>query len=251
MSIHWTNKGLPFIHHEVITEWDMKSANTSLMRFYHLASNDEIDKIESLSKDKREVYVGNKSRRDKEFGQKLEKAFTNIIEKFIQDNGLDRDEDIISIKKDAVFVRNRAVKVSRYGDSVLFRSKGVYSGFMLLPKYEFYITSNGSMDVKGINDNLLSLHKDGVLEFIAGVFMEAQNDRELQLFMKEYSSLYKDRRLLFNAYRQFDTNSKFRVNLYGNMVDMDDINESLLQYLDISYNYLNVYLPTLKLVIGR
>lgn len=253
MSIHWTNQNFSLLHHEDITEYDIRSANTSLMSYYGLAPEKEIVKIVNMKKDEREVTVGKMMRKSPEFGKRLEKAFDDIIQEFLEINHLNQEEDIVSIKKDAVFVRNRSIKHTSFGDSVLFRPKGRYTGFLQLPKgkLEFYYRKGQSMDVKGIADDLLPLHQDGVLDFLANVFEESSKWTELQKYLKEYAKAYKERELPFDAYRQFDMNSKFLVHMYGQDVLMDKIDDTLMEYLDISYNYVNVFMDVLKIVIGR
>lgn len=251
MSIQWTNRDLGFLHHEYIREYDIKSANTSLMSYYNLMSQSDIDQIAEMPRDEREVTVGKLMRKSREFSEKLEKSFTDIIEEFIAANNLDREVDIISIKKDAVFIRNRSVKKTRFGDSVLFRPKGEYGGFIPIPGLEFYWKNGGGFDVKGISDELLPLHADGVLDLMESIFRESNKTLDLWRYMKEYASFYKTRQLPFAAYRQFDNSSKFLVHMLGQDVQMDMINESVLEYVDISYNYLNIYLECLKLILEK
>ena len=249
MSIHWTNKNIPFCHGESIVEWDMKAANLSLIKYYQLANEGTIAKIEGMKKDPREVYVGKICRKNPEFASRLEQAFTDMVEFFIAQNDLDRDKDVISIKKDAVFVRNRPIRNNEFGP-VLFRPKGNYSGFLKLPKYEFYWNPE-SLDVKGLDDGLLPLHQEGVLQLVRDVFYESKNWTELNRYLKEYAKFYKERELPFDAYREFNDNSKFTVNLGGNVLQMDMIDELMLKRVDISYNYINIYLEILKIIIGR
>ena len=62
-----TNRDYPFIHNNEIIEWDIKSANTSLMRYYNLQPNKVIDKLASMPKSQREISVGKLMKKDKEF----------------------------------------------------------------------------------------------------------------------------------------------------------------------------------------
>ena len=239
---------VPFIHHESIEEWDIRSANTSLMKYYNLANPKLISKIEKMEKRDREPAVGMLSKKNKEFAIALEKSFTDIINEFISVNNLDPNLDIISIKKDSVFVRNKTVQCSEFGDgAVKFIRKNSYTGCLLLPKYEFYY-SRDKIDVKGVSDESLHLHQDGTLAFISTMMQESNNWIELNRFMKEYALAYKTRQLPFNAYREFTSVSKFRVNMFGNEVLMDEIDEEILEDTDISFNYINVYLPALKTI---
>lgn len=251
MSIQWTNKDLNFLHHEYIREYDIKSANTSLMSYYGLMPKSDIDMIANMPREEREVTVGKLMRKSREFTDRLEKAFTDIIEEFISSNSLDREVDIISIKKDAVFVRNRTVRKTQFGDSVLFRPKGDYGGFIQIPGFEFYWKSGKGFDVKGISDELLPLHEEGVLEFMDSIFRESNRTTDLWRFMKEYAGCYKKKELPYAAYRQFDNSSKFLVHMMGQDVQMDMIFESTLEFLDISHNYLHIYLECLKVILEK
>ena len=241
MSINKTNTNIPFIHHELIEEWDIRSANTSLMKYYNLANPKIISKFEKMDKRDREINVGLLIKKNREFAAALEKSFTDIIEEFLTVNMLNPETDIVSIKKDAVFVKNKNIRHSEFGDgSVRFIKKNSYSGCLLIPRYEFYY-SKDNIDVKGLSDDVLQLHSDGTLAFISTMMQESNNWTELNQFMKEYSLAYKHKQLPFNAYREFTSASKFRVNLFGNEVLMDEIDEDMLEDTDIGYNYTKIF----------
>ena len=246
MSINRTNTNIPFIHHESIEEWDIRSANTSLMRYYELANPKLIEKFEKMEKRDREPAVGLYLRKNKDAAVALEKAFTDIINEFLTANGLDIEMDVISIKKDSVFVRNKVIRCNEFGD-VKFIKKNSYNGCLLIPNYEFYYSRN-MIDVKGVSDDVLDLHQDGMLALISMMMQESNNWTELNQFMKEYAIAYKTRQLPFNAYREFTSSSKFRVNLYGSEMMMDEIDEDLIDDVDISHNYTKVYIPALKAI---
>lgn len=245
MSLISTNTSIPFIHGEEIIEWDIHSANTSLMRYYKLCDEKLIEKAESLKKDERVIFIGKMMRKSKDFAINLENAFTSIMKEFIKVNNL-QEEDIVSFKKDAVFVRNKKITTSKFGE-VEFIPKNKYSGLILIPGYEFYYSEN-TIDVKGISDDVLPLHKDGVLAFISNIMEVYSSFNDLNRFLKSYSDAYKKRELYYNAYREFTSDSKFRVMMFGEEVLMDEINDELLQSTNIIFNYMKIYLPILKLL---
>lgn len=248
MSINKTNTNIPFIHHESIEEWDIRSANTSLMRYYELINPKVISKFEKMDKHDRELSVGLYLRKHREISIALEKAFTDIIHEFIGINMLDPDQDIISIKKDSLFVRNKVINCSEFGNgTVNFVKKNSYTGCLLIPNYEFYY-SREKIDVKGISDDMLRLHEDGTLAFVSIMMQESNNWIGLNEYMRDYAYAYKNRQLPFNAYREFTSSSKFRVNMFGNEVLMDDIDEDLLEDTNILFNYTKIYLPSLKTI---
>lgn len=250
MSINKTNTNVPFIHHELIEEWDIRSANTSLMRYYNLVNPKLISKFEKLDKKDREPAVGRFLKKNRDISIALEKAFTDIIHEFINTNMLDSEQDIVSIKKDSVFVRNKSIRCNEFGNGdVRFIKKNSYTGCLLIPNYEFYY-SREKIDVKGISDDVLHLHQDGTLAFVSLMMQESNNWINLNQYMKDYAITYKNRELPFNAYREFTSSAKFRVNLFGNEVMMDYIDEELIDDTNISYNYTKIYLPALKTIAG-
>ena len=237
-----TNRDYPFIYNNEIIEWDIKSANTSLMSYYNLQPEKVIQKLASMAKSQREIAVGKLMRKDKEFSRNLEESFNKIIQEFMDTNELSWD-DIVSVKKDAVFVKNHKIAHSEFG-AVHFIPKNQYKHVLLLPKYEIYI-SDSVTDVKGIPNEKLSLHEDGMLDFIRTTMDSASEMSHLQSFFKEYVTAYKRKELEFDAYREFNSDSFFRIG--GEFPMMTDaMIEDDMEFLDISYNYINVIIPTIQ-----
>ena len=237
-----TNRDYPFIYNNEIIEWDIKSANTSLMSYYNLQPDKVIQKLASMTKSQREISVGKLMKKDKEFAKKLEESFNKIIQEFMDANQLSWD-DIVSIKKDAVFVKNHKINHSEFG-AVHFIPKNQYKHVLLLPKYEIYI-SDSVTDVKGIPDEKLPLHENGMLDFIRTTMESASEMNRLQSFFKEYVTAYKRKELEFDAYREFNSDSFFRIGGDYPML-ADSMIEDDVEFLDISYNYINVIMPTIQ-----
>ena len=237
-----TNRDYPFIYNNEIIEWDIKSANTSLMSYYNLQPEKVIQKLASMAKSQREIAVGKLMRKDKEFSRNLEESFNKIIQEFMDTNELSWD-DIVSVKKDAVFVKNHKIAHSEFG-AVHFIPKNQYKHVLLLPKYEIYI-SDSVTDVKGIPNDKLPLHEDGMLDFIRTTMDSASEMSHLQSFFKEYVTAYKRKELEFDAYREFNSDSFFRIGGEFPMM-ADAMIEDDMEFLDISYNYINVIIPTIQ-----
>lgn len=237
-----TNKDYPFIHNNEVIEWDIRSANTSLMSYYNLQPENIIQKLSNMAKSQREISVGKLMRKDKDFAKALESAFNTIVEEFISANHLDWN-DIVSIKKDAIFVKNHSIIKSDFGP-VHFIPKNQYKHVLLLPKYEIYL-SDLCIDVKGIPNDKLPMHENGMLDFIKSVMNVADDYIQLQKFFKEYVSAYKSKELDFDAYREFTPDSLYRIAGEFPMLS-DTMIEDDVEWLDISYNYVNVIMPTIQ-----
>ena len=73
----------------------------------------------------------------------------------------------------------------------------------------------------------------------------ASEYNKLQSFFKEYVTAYKRKELDFDAYREFNSDSLFRIGGEFPMLS-DSMIEDDMDVLDISYNYINVIIPTIQ-----
>lgn len=236
----YINKDRAMIVNSTITEWDIRSGNTSMMYHYKLAPKEVIDKLADLPKDKRVVSIGKLMKKDKTFSKKLEECFNNTVQEFVDINGIPK-ENIISIKRDAVYVLNHHIQISSLGEYVEFIPKNVYSGWMFIkPMFEFYYNP-GSIDCKGLKDELIPLHKDGIISFINDIFEIAsstnKDEYRINQYFAEFCRLYKEKKLADDYYREFNTESMYRLIYPEGTMLVDDITDDDLMYLDVSYNY--------------
>lgn len=235
----------------VITEYDIRHANTSLMRYYNLYPEKLLDKIDNMKKIDREVYVGTLQRDNKEFSKKLMRGFDDIMKLFLDTNKLSLDDDILSIKKDAAFVVNKPVKQVDF-ECVHFATKNQYKHFACIGRYEFYIRENREVDVKGIGDrDAINLHKEGMLKFIndlIDLYID-NNKKDMNRYLSDFVDAYKKRELPFDFYRTFDAQSAFKYIEDSTELILDDIDESVIDSIDISFNYLNIILPAIRLFV--
>lgn len=234
-----------------IIEWDMKSANTSICKEYGLLPLETIRRIESMHKSKRERAIGLIGQKDKEFMKALESKFDEVMKIFIEQNDLDLDWDVISIRKDAAFIINREVHYPKVGKYIVFRQKGIYSHHLYLNPYDIYINSD-TIDVKGINDKILPLHENGILSLLRMIAIcegSTEPKKQLNELFSDFVLSYKERLLDYDYYREFNPSSKFKINLFGEEMLIDSIDtEDLLAQVDISYNYEKIILPLIRLL---
>lgn len=243
-----------------IVEWDMKRAGINLMREYELLPESEIDRLESIKKYDADVEIGNMQRNGKLSSEKLEKAFTEVMEKFLKLNNLEIATDIISIKKDAAFVINKTVKVDKIGNFIQFVPKNKYQRYLFIKPLEFYITTDWKMDIKGLSsdsktrESILKAHENGMLNFIRTFLEYAEmtrlDKRKMYEFLHEFVVLYKKKELDFDYYREFNISNKYRYQFLGSETLADNIDDSMLSKVNIEYNYINIIMPLIDLVIN-
>jgi len=236
----------------------MKRAGLNIIREFQLLPEDEIEKLSYLSKLDCDIAVGKMQIKNKDFSKKLEQAFTDVMNHFLDMNHIDRDVEVISIKKDACFVLNKDITVSSFGKHLKFIPKNQYHAYIYLTPLEFYFKKD-DIDVKGLlsdkkeRDRVLRFHKHGILNFLEFVVDLAektnQDQIEMTRFFHEFVSLYKNRELEFDYYREFNTISKFRYQFAGAEVLTENIDDSMLDKINIEYNYTHIILPLINLLL--
>ena len=246
----WKNPDFDKVINSRIIEWDIKSGNTSIMRAFNLCPIERIQELEEMKKQDRVIAVGNMMK-DSEFSKKLEAGFNQVVNEFMELNGLNKDDDVLRIMRDAVYVINKPIKYDTIREYCHFIPKNEYIGYFFLSPYEFFISQH-SIDVKGIDDEKLKSHENGTLRVIRDVYdacVEYNMDQvKINAFMKGVVDAYIHRDLEFDAYREFNNESNFRINIYGHEVLSDAITERDLSDVDISFNYLKIIIPLIKLL---
>lgn len=241
---NYTNQNILYLFNRVIYEYDIHSADINLCRYYNILPKETIEKISNLDKMRRVVKIG-KLQKEKEFRDKLKKAFEDIRKEFYDSNKLDIN-DILAVKKDAIFTTTSCGSVV-FGP-VEFQVKNIYTSYIQLPnRIEIYYNSNGKCDIKGIDDEVVKLHNDGIMKVIINFFkkMETGSTMDVLKYLNRVSTSYKLRELPLEYYREFNNNSKYTIT--GSEDTYDEFWEESKDELNIMYNFINVLIPLVKI----
>ncbi len=227
-----------------IYEYDMSSAGYNICKYYKLLPDDKIDYLESLSKRQRQIELGLIQKKDKEFKTTLKEGFKNARKMLFESNDLS-DNDILSIKKDAIFTL-KPCKYTEF-DNIIFGNKNTYTSFMLLRNIQLFYNKD-RVDVKGIHDDKVKLHRDGILQIIYQTMnqLESMNIERLKSLICDVCEIYKAKELPIEYYREFNANSCYRYNIDDGIL-FDDIGD--IDMIDISYNYMNVMMMMVNILI--
>lgn len=267
----WIDKSISVYVGELI-EYDMREGGFSIIQSEKLLPQYMIDKLLSMTKGERHEFIGKLA-----YNKEYKNIPKSLIEKFklyrLQFGELNdlTDDDIFYVRKDAICCK-RYCYVTKLNDYVEFREKKIYNVYMRIePQYndnggnykpnpiEFYWNKNDNeLDVKGIGDPQLHLHKDGLVTIITN-FMNylytLDYDGALRYIVSVMNSYKKGQgykggcKHPEQCYRRFDGTSKFRILQYGTVMDVDEIGEELIPICDKTYNYRNILVPMLDLVI--
>lgn len=259
ISINITNMARPFEVNSSIVEWDMKRAGPSLIKELGLLPMEEIERLELLPKNECDIAIGKMQIKNTDFSKALDKAFTDAMNIFLDANNIDKDLDVISIKKDACFVINKKVTQSSFGRYIKFIPKNQYHAYMNVKPFEFYFKRNGEIDIKGLvgdkkrRSEIIKLHEDGMINFLFYIIELAEktnlSSKQMNKFLHDFVEMYKRKELEFDYYREFNVESRFRYQFAGAEAMADYIDESMLQKVDIRYNYIHLILPIINLLV--
>lgn len=205
----WLNPNIEYLFDNEIIEYDMRDAGFSLVKQYHLLPDETIRELTKLGKgEERHIAIGKLQGNDKEFSKALSDKFAEIRKIFIGQNNLE-DDDIVSVKKDAIFTIGKCDKV-RFG-SLIFNPKNTYTSYLRFPELnnmEIYYSEN-QIDIKGMGDSAVNRHRLYMLSFIKEYidFMELK-DRRIRKFINKFIEDYKFHRLDDGYYLEFNNVSR-------------------------------------------
>lgn len=205
----WFNDDIQYLFNQEIIEYDLKDAGFSLIKQFHILSNDEINRLSKLPKGfERHKEIGLMQRNNKELSKKLSDKFSEIRKIFIYSNNI-TDDNIISVKKDAFFIIGNIDK-TKFGE-LEFRKKNIYNNYIRFPNIqnlEIY-HSEGNMDIKGMSDISINKHRLYMLDFLNNIIHGIENNSpRIKRYMINFISEYKLGNLEEAYYLEFNNKSK-------------------------------------------
>ena len=234
----------------IIREYDMKEAGFNLIKEFELLKPSKIKYLEeNFDKHERTVEIGKMQIDNGNFTRSLMNAFKEARIAFCEQNGLE-NEDILSIKKDAIFVIKKQCSNLKVGKNVEFSMKNRYSSYCYLNKIEFYYSVwKNEFDIKGAVDK-----EHPLLKHICSIIKLNENVNNKELIFKNLQKLrsdYLQRKLPIEFYKEINPNNGYRLlERYTKYVlYLDSIDGELLKDIDISYNYINFIIPLITILV--
>lgn len=240
---NWTNKKIEYIKNVNITEYDLQDGGLSVIKEYKLLNDKYINQLVTMEKEKRNIVIGKLQAKLRNLSSNMVLGFGKARQLFVDTNNI-LDDDILSIKKDAMFIINRHHIITKISENLNFRIKNAYSSYINLNRKEFFWSSIlRELIVKGLSDEVKELQKDFLLKNIGQFLNQSEKIQKEQLYenLKKYRSDYLNRKLPIETYRNLDTG------LYT--IDDFEINTADNEYIemvDISYNFINYINPLIQ-----
>jgi hypothetical protein len=237
----WTNDRIKYIKNVHITEFDMKSGGISVMKEYHLVPDEDIAKLETAkSKDERNIMLGKMQLSIPTLAKALVDGFSRARATFVEENNIP-EENILAIKKDALFIIDYPVKKQQLSENILFRPKNTYTSYMAVNDKEIYFSPlKPELDIKGVSQDTREFQKDFLFKDFYGIMKKSEilDNEAIFDIAKKYRSDYLGRRLPIGAYRDVLTGKYM---LEGLAVDNAD--QSFINDIGIATNYKEFVLP--------
>ena len=153
-------------------------------------------------------------RNDKTISNILKQGFKEARHMFCEANDI-KERDILAIKKDALFLIDRNPSKVSF-DNIEFKLKNTYESYYNLANMEFYYTTinEEKIDVKGMSDESIYLHKRYMYDLFCYIFKEALKGSNIDLvnLIREISENYLSGEYGLEFFREFNSRSLFRTN---------------------------------------
>lgn len=230
--------------------YDIKQANINILYDKHIIDDDLYNYLKSIRKIDREIFVG-KMAKNKAISSILENGFVEARQMLFEANNIE-DYSVLSIKKDAVYLIEKPLTITRF-NSIDFRLSDEYTSFYRLKNLELYYNGKKDiLDVKGIGDDTVeTYHKNNFVMLLKAIFKlaEQQPVETVLTIVKNFITMYLNFELDIECYREFNRISSYRLkyntailfnheyNNIGTMFIDKDLKDNYKEYLDISYNY--------------
>ena len=200
---NYLNSNIKYIKNGIITEYDMKNGGISILYEKKLITDKEYNYLmNNLNKEERNVTIGKWLKENKNISKELMNGFKEARKLFFELNNI-KDEDVLSIKKDAIFLINRTVNIENINDNYCFRQKNQYTSYINILKKEFYYSMfNNSFEIKGFTENVLEKQENFLFNFVKNCLVIDSNGMKDKLFIKllEFKDNFINNKLDFNYY---------------------------------------------------
>ena len=235
---------ISYLTNTFIYEYDIHKANISVLYSKGIINKEWYDKLYGAERMRRQVFVGKLLRARPDLVPILQQGILEAKCVFAELNGLNQS-DVLAIKNDALFLIDKQPQKTQFG-LIQFVCKNVYTGFYRLQNLELYYYANAmtqqeNLEIKGISDELIVVHKEYFYQFLKDLFYTVQfNGIEIALrLMKSFYMQYISLSLPIGYYRRFDSESMYHLKIHtstGSGYSINSLLDSDKPLVDISYN---------------
>ncbi|QXN70161.1 hypothetical protein INTERNEXUS_120 [Bacillus phage vB_BspM_Internexus] len=245
---NYLNKRISYLKNNIIREYDMTNAGVNILRKNNVITEEEYQHLNSMEKLKKNKTVGLFLKKNPDISEALINEFVLIRKELFEKNNID-DDDILSIKKDAVFIINKKLTNLELNEYYKFQEKNRYISYISIDNKEFYYKSDRTLDIKGYSKEIKEFHKDYLFKDLEELLFLDTHNEENALFEKLIQLKYNfvTRELPYQYYLDL-IYGKYLYGILNHMYYLDEITEDLKKYVLINNN-LNFLLRVINILL--
>lgn len=232
--------GLRFLFSTYIREYDISKANINVLYSAGVIDKNLYERLLVAPREERQITIGLMEQRDRKITKIKAAGICKAKQDLFEANDI-QDQDILSIKNDAVFILNKNLKYTEFGN-IKFVLKNTYTEFVLLNGIEVYygydkVKGTENIDTKGLGKNKY-LHDEFMTDFIVYVLSELSVGN-VEDAIKSFSDFFNDYingDLDIGYYREYNPASMYSILNSSYKISLADNNIDKLKVININYN---------------
>ena len=228
----------PYIQGRIV-EYDIKSANISMLKKYNVITDTYYDYLSKLPKYDREVEIGIRIRENNKIQKVIYNGIDETLKKFIEINNIN-PVNIIRRANDALYINTPIDLKYTNIDGIIVRQKNIYSSLLQLNKllFLFYYDPDINVDIKGIKPELIELHNGYMITVIGTAILlhERSSTIDALSYLNDIIENYINLKLPVGYYRNLDSFSNYVYNIYGGFMSTTQP-QVIDNTINIEYNF--------------
>jgi len=228
-----------------ITEYDMQNAGINILYHNGVFTKEQYDNLNRMSKLEKNIVVGKFLKNNPDISEALMDEFIKIRYDLFLLNDL-HDEDVLSIKKDAIFIVDKSLKHLELNENYRFTKKNSYEGYINVIGKEFYYKNlTDGFDIKGISKRVKEVQNGFMFKRMAEILSLDMNGNKDLAFEKLIQ--LKLEFLNFELPKQFYydiIHDSYICEVCGFLLGLDEMDDSMKtnSKIDTNLNFINNFI---------
>lgn len=232
-----------------IVEYDIRSANISVLRNSNIISEEEYYRLRDLPKMEREKAIGLMIQKDTKIYEYIKEGIIQAKLELVKNNPNITPMSIVRVANDAVYINSQLdLENTSFGNYIFFAKKNEFSHMLILDKIIILLgylpDGNINVDIKGINKHNQIFHQNYMINFIIStiVILDRSGVKEAINYMTGFVEQYLHLNLPVDYYREFNANSQYRLRqdlfrYFSDSLTVDNLDDFGIYHVDINFNY--------------
>ncbi|ALN97974.1 hypothetical protein Bp8pS_295 [Bacillus phage vB_BpuM-BpSp] len=179
---NYTNKNILYLKNNIVYEYDMVNAGINILFHNNVLNKQQVDRLNNMEKLEKNITVGKFLKKNKSINDGLIKEFINIRKHLFELNNIE-NKDVLSIKKDAIFLINKELEHLELNENYKFQEKNKYTAFIQINNKEFfYDPKKEEFDIKGFSKNIKDHHVNFLFKELREIMLLDMNNNSREVF---------------------------------------------------------------------